>query len=89
MSFYFITGDLCPMGQYCPIGSSSGTNCPPGTYLNTTGSTDQTDCHTCLQGYYCAGYGNPAASGLCTVGFYCPSGMNITTPGEYTCPEGK
>ncbi|CAC5381825.1 unnamed protein product [Mytilus coruscus] len=81
-------GDVCQMGQYCPIGSPSGTNCPPGTYLNTTGSTDLSDCHTCLQGYYCAGYGNPAASGPCTVGFYCPTGMNISTPGEYTCPQG-
>ncbi|KAG1697654.1 hypothetical protein DVH05_016093 [Phytophthora capsici] len=31
------TGDQCPQGAYCPLGSSSPTLCPPGTFNNFTG----------------------------------------------------
>ena len=37
-NFLSFSGDVCPMGQYCPVGSSNGTYCPPGTNLNTTGT---------------------------------------------------
>ena len=76
------------MGQYCPAGSANGTYCPPGTYLNSTGSRYESDCQTCLQGYYCQGYGNEEPTGPCAAGYYCPSGMNISNPAEYTCPQG-
>lgn len=32
------TGDICPVGHYCPMGSSYPVACPDGTYSNTTGS---------------------------------------------------
>lgn len=32
-----VTGDICPMGHYCPLGSTSPVVCPDGTYSNTTG----------------------------------------------------
>lgn len=31
-----ITGNECPKGNYCPLGSSSPSLCPVGTFLNTT-----------------------------------------------------
>lgn len=32
-----VTGDICPLGYYCPMGSASPLLCPDGTYSNTTG----------------------------------------------------
>lgn len=31
------TGNICPVGHYCPMGSSYPVICPDGTYTNTTG----------------------------------------------------
>ena len=76
-------------GQYCPEGSANGTYCPPGTYLDTTGGRQESDCLPCTQGYYCDGYGNDNPTGQCSAGYYCPTGMNVSTPAEYTCPEGE
>ena len=90
--WYFVCiclGDLCPSGTYCPLGSSAGTNCPPGTYLNTTGAVSEADCQTCIQGSYCSGYGNVYPTAQCDTGYYCPTGMNVSNPSEYTCPQGQ
>ena len=85
----FLTkGDLCPAGHYCPEGSSSGTPCPPGTQLSSTGAQDVSECNLCNQGSYCGGYGNSVATGPCDAGYYCPQGMNTSAPMEYTCPQG-
>lgn len=32
-----VTGDICPVGHYCPMGSASPVLCPDGTYSNSTG----------------------------------------------------
>lgn len=32
-----VTGNICPVGHYCPMGASSPVVCPDGTYSNTTG----------------------------------------------------
>ncbi|KAJ8280617.1 hypothetical protein GJAV_G00056950 [Gymnothorax javanicus] len=32
-----ITGNRCPLGFYCPMGSTAPLKCPEGTYANTTG----------------------------------------------------
>ena len=29
--------DICPLGHYCPIGSTTPIPCPAGSYGNTTG----------------------------------------------------
>ena len=76
-------------GQYCPAGSANGTYCPPGTYLDTTGARQESDCLPCTQGQYCDGYGNDLPTGFCDAGYYCPVGMNVSSPAEYTCPEGR
>lgn len=33
-----VTGDICPVEHYCPLGSTSPVVCPDGTYSNTTGT---------------------------------------------------
>ena len=76
-------------GQYCLAGSSNGTFCPPGTYLDTTGGTQESDCLACTQGSFCDGYGNVVPDGPCDAGYYCPAGMNTSSPAEYTCPAGE
>ena len=82
-------GDVCPAGKYCPISSPSGQDCPPGTFLNTTGAQSDTECIQCTQGYYCGGYGLTAVTDQCDAGYYCPAGMNVSNPTEYTCPQGN
>lgn len=32
-----VTGGICPVGHYCPMGSTSPALCPDGTYSNITG----------------------------------------------------
>lgn len=32
-----VTGDICPVEHYCPLGSTSPVVCPDGMYTNTTG----------------------------------------------------
>ena len=48
------TGDKCPTGHYCPEASSGGIPCPAGYYLDTTKSTQFSDCRLCTLGmlYY-------------------------------------
>ena len=83
-----ITGDICPPGNYCPAKSTLPIKCPLGTYLNFTGATSITNCMTCLSGQYCDERGLSVPTGLCSSGYYCPSGQNISTPQEYVCPLG-
>ena len=45
-----VTGDICPMGYYCPRGSVTGIPCPIGYYLNTTGSSVVSSCIICNKG---------------------------------------
>ena len=57
-------GNFCPAGAYCPTGSGAPKYCPPGTYLNTTRNTNESDCMECDPGHYCAGYGNSEPTGV-------------------------
>jgi len=40
----------CPAGHYCPEGSKTYTACPIGTFSNSTGNTNVTDCKPCTPG---------------------------------------
>lgn len=40
----------CPVGHYCPEQSTEPTNCPSGTYSNTTRLMNVTDCTPCTKG---------------------------------------
>lgn len=75
-----VTGDICPVGEFCLEGSDTGTPCPPGTYMNHTGASS---CYTCPQGHFCTGGANVEP---CPQGFYCPAG---TDSGYLPCPVGK
>ena len=82
-------GDICPEGNYCEEGSMAGTGCPPGTFLNNTGAQSVAACISCVAGSYCPGAGNAEPMGLCTQGYYCPSGMMEPAPAQYICPTGE
>nr|XP_047130962.1 uncharacterized protein LOC100202447 isoform X1 [Hydra vulgaris] len=83
-----VTGNICPQGKYCPIGSSSPTNCPYGTFSNSTGNKGVQDCLSCTSGWFCGSQGLIEPSGKCSEGFYCPGGQNTSRPSEYRCMPG-
>ena len=60
--------DICPVGHYCPTGTSSPQQCPKGTYSNGTGLQAESDCTSCHAGEYCQDIGMTATSGLCYEG---------------------
>lgn len=73
------TGDICPAGSYCILGSPQHTFCPNGTYVDHTGASS---CLDCPEGYYCV---NRDRSDPCSAGYYCPAntGANLQP-----CPTG-
>ena len=44
----------CPMGGYCPRGSSVPLPCPSGLYGSTTGLSAISDCTPCPKGFWCS-----------------------------------
>ena len=44
------TGDRCTPGHYCPVGTGSPVQCPPGYFSNATGNLDFADCTLCTAG---------------------------------------
>ncbi|GKT33090.1 hypothetical protein ADUPG1_007102, partial [Aduncisulcus paluster] len=76
-------GGLCPLGSYCPKGSSaSPITCPVGTYNSTLGATSENYCLPCPSGYYCSGEGLEDDSGKakCSAGYYCISSASSSSP---------
>ena len=43
-------GGPCPIGHYCPEGTSYPLECPAGTYNNVTG---RSVCFDCPESYFC------------------------------------
>ena len=84
-----ITGNICPVGHYCPTGTFDPIACPIGTLLSATGATNETDCDPCTSGSYCATKGLSSETGVCTAGYYCPPGQYEPTPSLYVCPYGQ
>lgn len=87
------SGEICPAGGYCPLGSSVSLPCPPGTFSNTSGSTNTFDCTECTPGFYCSNARTPEPTGPCNAGYYCPGGAKtpndtVTMAGHYT-PVGS
>ena len=73
------TGDICPAGSYCPLGSPTHYYCANGTYTNHTGASY---CYACPQGYYCDMRDRAV---LCPVGHYCPESTGVDWQ---PCPAG-
>jgi len=44
---------ICPTGHYCPAGTADPLQCPPGTFLASTGNTNVGSCTACTAGSYC------------------------------------
>ena len=75
-----MTGDICPLGHYCPQGSDRPLPCNNATYMNDTGAAE---CLDCPAGYKCVTGVEPDP---CPAGFYCPAGTGYDIQ---PCPEGK
>ena len=43
---------ICPTGRYCPTQTDEPITCPVGTWSNTTGLRNVTECTPCLPGQY-------------------------------------
>lgn len=87
-------GGICPIGKYCPTGTTTPQDCPVGTYSASTGLTASTDCYTCPAGYFCSTTGMTDYTGsVCPAGYYCPNGSTSGTtnpcPIGYMCPLGS
>ncbi|EDV28435.1 uncharacterized protein TRIADDRAFT_51343 [Trichoplax adhaerens] len=78
-SSYPVTiGQKCPVGSYCPAGTTLPIKCNDGLVIDKEGAVSAEDCTTCPAGYECDDKGNLF---LCTPGYYCP--YNIT---KQPCP---
>jgi hypothetical protein len=72
-------GDICPIGSYCPTGSTTHIFCPNGTYSNHTGAAV---CYVCPEGFYCTNRDNAEQ---CPAGYFCPEGTGADIQ---PCPAG-
>ena len=83
-----ITGEICPVGGYCEIGSSSQKACEGGYYNPDAGKKTVFDCVECTPGSYCQGQALPNVSGPCDAGWYCGAASTVkeqfpAEPGYY------
>lgn len=83
---------ICPSGKYCPSGTSTtGTDCPAGTYSAQKGLAAAEECEDCPAGYYCSG-GGSAPTAVCNGGYYCVGKASTATPTDGVtgaiCPAG-
>eukprot|EP00704_Kipferlia_bialata_P000894 g894.t1 len=74
------TGDVCPLGSYCPEGSSSDTPCPDDTWTTFTGASSSDQCGPCAAGFVCTS----SSISECPVGYYCPLEENPVACFEQT-----
>jgi hypothetical protein len=84
----------CPPGSYCPIGSSTPSPCPLGTYNDQTNAQSTIGCIPCSPGMYCSSLGLTAPSGSCAAGSFCIAGASqasYTVAGTNygACPQGS
>lgn len=82
------SGGECPQGQYCPLGSSVGINCPAGTFSISKKLSQSSECTSCTQGSYCELTGLTSVTAQCSEGYYCPPGQSVAAPASYICPPG-
>lgn len=74
----------CPVGFYCLEATTLPTACPNGTYRDSHGARNITDCHLCPAGFYCPETNGSIYGESCPNGTFCPPGS--TAPRE--CMQG-
>ncbi|KAM9299008.1 uncharacterized protein PAF06_016002 [Gastrophryne carolinensis] len=79
---------VCPPGFYCPVGTASPLPCDRGTYAPLSGGKSLDDCRPCPPGCFCNGTGKAMWEGLCSPGYFCPSGQISARPPDHRCPSG-
>ena len=67
-----VTGNVCPVGFYCPEGTGQPIPCADGTFTDTELNEA---CLPCTPGHYCVNGQTPPVD--CPAGFYCPEGKQI------------
>ena len=77
----------CPAGSYCEVECIGEKDCEAGTYNPYKGKGVSTDCLASPPGYYVAGNGATAVSGMCQEGYYCEEKSTTATP-TTPCPGG-
>lgn len=75
-----VTFSPCPVGNYCPPGSSSPIPCPVGTYRDAEGARTSKECISCPPGKYCNTPGSISYTGNCNAGYYCVGGSDTPAP---------
>ncbi|XP_055369802.1 uncharacterized protein si:ch211-286b4.4 [Betta splendens] len=87
-----LTGFPCPPGFFCATGTSVPKPCPRGTFSEQSGLVGESQCRSCIPGFYCSETGLSAVSGPCLPGFYCLEGSRTATPASSAsggvCPTG-
>lgn len=76
------TGDVCPAGGFCEMGSKVSGSCPPGSYNPNTAGKSQQSCTVCDPGKYCSGSNSVTPTGDCDAGYYCPTGSYVAKQEE-------
>ncbi|XP_075046430.1 uncharacterized protein LOC142107145 [Mixophyes fleayi] len=95
----------CPIGSYCPAGTSKPALCPIGTYRAEQGARDVGECDQCPAGSSCSniGMGSPMPCGagsfsdtgssaclLCPAGHYCnEQRTSRERMMQLVCPAGR
>lgn len=86
------TARLCPIGYYCPSGSSEPFLCPLYSTTLLLGASSINDCQ-CLSGYYrnVSSSSSMVTCNICMGGYYCYGGNNapIICDANYYCPIGS
>ena len=84
----------CPLGYFCPKGSSSGiaNPCPKGKFGGRMELKNESECTPCTPGFYCDRKGLKKASGPCAAGYFCKELAMSSHPQEGSnanvCPMG-
>lgn len=72
---------VCPLGRYCPEGSSLPSVCPNGTVRVEEGGASPDDCTSCPRGFICDAVSTEGRP--CPPGYYCPERQE-----QIACPIG-
>ena len=83
---------MCIRDSYCPASEMiSRIPCPVGTFSNSTGITNISDCNPCTKGMYCNSLSLTKPAGWCEAGYLCVSGSSSPSPRDginEPCPAG-